>query len=103
MKLNIDKNLVEFKPESPEETASLENLWRILIDCVFDSRKLTPVGEYIPSKKNAASFFIEDLQIDDTKATQDGVFYCAICNKSVELHQGNEIPLCCGKMMELID
>ena len=103
MKINIDKNLVEFKPESSQETTDLEKLWRILIDCVSDTKKLTPVGEYVPSKKNAASFYIEGLQIDDTKACQDGVYYCSVCNKSVDLHQGDEIPLCCGKTMELID
>lgn len=103
MKINIDKNLVEFKPENQEETTAVEKLWRILIDCVSDSRKLAPVGEYVPSKKNAASFYIEGLQIDDTKASQDGVYYCNTCNKSVNLNAGDEIPLCCGKKMELID
>jgi hypothetical protein len=29
--------------------------------------------------------------------------YCTICNKTVELKKGDEIPLCCGKLMVIID
>ena len=103
MNFNFDKKLVEFKPQSPEETAALERLWRILVDCVTDTRKLTPVGEYIPSKKNSASFYIEGLEIDNTKAQEDGIYYCSICNKQVNLKVGDSIPPCCGRLMELID
>jgi hypothetical protein len=33
----------------------------------------------------------------------DNTAYCSICNKTVELKAGDEIPLCCGRVMELID
>ena len=34
---------------------------------------------------------------------KDGSAYCTTCNKTVELKAGDEIPLCCGRVMELID
>ena len=34
MKINIDKNLVEFTPENADEKAKLEALWRLMVDCV---------------------------------------------------------------------
>jgi hypothetical protein len=33
----------------------------------------------------------------------DNTAYCTICNKTVELKAGDEIPLCCGRVMDLID
>ncbi|MDR2658531.1 MAG: hypothetical protein LBC27_00870 [Spirochaetaceae bacterium] len=29
--------------------------------------------------------------------------YCSTCNKIIHLQQGDEIPICCGKLMEVID
>lgn len=59
MKIEIDRNVVELRPENDQETASLETLWRLLIDCVKETRKLTPIGEYVPLKENMARFTIE--------------------------------------------
>jgi hypothetical protein len=33
-------------------------------------------------------------------ATEDCEVYCNICNKTIALKKGDEIPLCCGKVME---
>jgi hypothetical protein len=33
----------------------------------------------------------------------DNTAYCTICNKTVDLKAGDEIPLCCGMVMQLID
>lgn len=60
MKINIEKSLVEFEPESDRETAMVEALWRLIVDCAKFNKKLVPVGEYIPQKKNLARFVIED-------------------------------------------
>jgi hypothetical protein len=60
MQIKIDKNLVEFTPESKDETTMIEALWRLMVDCVRFNKKLVPVGEYIPQKKNLARFVVED-------------------------------------------
>ena len=109
MKINIDKNLVEFKPENADEKAKLEELWRLVIDCAGISKKLVPVGEYVPAKNDkGASFFIEGLDnhthtYSEIHAEKDCKCYCDICNKLMDLKKGDAIPLCCGKVMEIID
>lgn len=60
MKIEIEKNLVKLIPGNDQETQDVEKLWRILVGCVTDSKKLAPVGEYLPGKENVASFYIED-------------------------------------------
>ena len=60
MRINIEKNLVEFEPESDRETAMMEGLWQLIVDCVKFNKKLVPVGEYIPQKTNLARFAIEN-------------------------------------------
>ena len=59
MKITVDRNVVEFSPETSQETADLEVLWRVVVDCVKDSKRLTPIGEYVPVKANTARFVIE--------------------------------------------
>ena len=59
MKITMDKNLVEFLPENEDETAMMEALWQLMVDCVRFNKKLVPVGEYIPQKKNLARFVVE--------------------------------------------
>lgn len=59
MQINIEKNLVEFTPETGEETKKIEALWNILVDCVRFNKKLVPVGEFIPQKSKFARFAIE--------------------------------------------
>ncbi|GBC59151.1 nitric oxide synthase [Desulfonema ishimotonii] len=59
MKISIDKNLVEFVPENADETANLEILWNTIVDCMKFNKKLVPIGEYIPQKRNLARFAIE--------------------------------------------
>ncbi len=59
MKIDIDKNLVEFTPETDKEKEQLEALWRTVVDCVKFNKKLVPVGEYIPSENKLARFAIE--------------------------------------------
>lgn len=110
MKIEINKNLVEFTPENDDEKKKLEALWRLMVDCVRFNKKMVPVGEYIPSKNNMARFAIEGLDTaDKTKAypevhvDKDCRCYCQTCNKYVELKKGDQIPPCCGKLMEVLD
>lgn len=60
MKISVENNLVEFVPESREETAELGALWNTVVDCVQFNKRLVPIGEYIPEKANFARFAIED-------------------------------------------
>ncbi len=109
MKIDIEKNTVLLSPESKEETAKLETMWRLMIDCNGAAKKLTPIGEYVPEKGSAgASFYIEGLELKDqgyvpVSVSEDCNVYCQTCNKLLGLKKGNTIPVCCGKVMEIVD
>ena len=60
MRITIENTLVKLTPENDVERLELNGLWRILIDCANSTRKLVPVGEYLPGIKDAAVFNIED-------------------------------------------
>jgi len=109
MKINIEKNLVEFTPENDDEIKKLETLWKITVDCVRFNKKLVPVGEYTPGKNKFARFAIEGEKggktetYPDVRVDKDCRCYCQTCNKYVELKKGDRIPPCCGKLMEILD
>lgn len=109
MKINIEKNLVEFTPENSDEKAKLESLWKIVVDCVRFNKKLVPVGEYTASKNDFARFMIEGIdsgaaeEFPDVRTDKDARAYCQQCNKYVELKKGDRVPPCCGKIMEILD
>jgi hypothetical protein len=109
MKITIDKDLVELTPENEHETTNLETLWRLVIDCAGFNKKLEPVGEYIPQKNTCARFVIEGLQtntaqaVPEARADQDCTCYCQQCNKYCNLKKNDIIPMCCGKLMEILD
>jgi hypothetical protein len=109
MKIDIDKNLVEFTPENSNEQANLQALWRLVVDCARFNKKLVPVGEFIPQKNAFARFAIEgldskaDSSYPEVRVDQDCRCYCQTCNKYVMLKKGDRIPPCCGKLMELMD
>jgi hypothetical protein len=60
MKIAINLNLVEFTPENDQEAKELNEVWKIVVDCVRANQKLVPVGEYVPGKSEFARFAIED-------------------------------------------
>jgi hypothetical protein len=60
MKISIDKNLVEFGPETDKEKEELNELWKVVVDCVKFNKKLVPVGEYLPGKNDFARFAVEE-------------------------------------------
>lgn len=109
MQINMDKNLVEFTPENAEETAKLEALWRVMVDCARFNKKMVPVGEYVPIKNNMARFAIEGIQgqatpdYPEVRVDLECRCYCQTCNKYVMLKKGDRIPPCCGKLMEIMD
>lgn len=112
MKINIDKNLVEFTPETADEKAKLEALWKTVVDCVRFNKKLVPVGQYVPAKDTFARFAIEGIETGSSASQEtyaevyadaDCRCYCQTCNKYVELKKGDRIPPCCGKLMEVLD
>jgi competence CoiA-like predicted nuclease len=42
-------------------------------------------------------------EIPEKHAEKEGRYVCLTCNKYVILKQGDQIPLCCGKLMEFYD
>ncbi|MEF3169470.1 MAG: hypothetical protein K6360_09140 [Deltaproteobacteria bacterium] len=108
MKITVDRNVVEFMPEGPQETASIETLWRVVVDCARENKKLVPIGEYIPLKENIARFMIEGIPGGATTwsnevAAEDCTVFCAVCNKYMNVKKGHSIPYCCGRVMEAVD
>ncbi len=107
MKINIDRNVVELIPANAQETADLETLWRVMVDCLKETRTLTPIGEYIPIKNNLARFTIEGVaggqaKMSDRSADEDCTYVCMTCNKYTNLKSGESVPVCCGVSMEAI-
>lgn len=112
MKIDFEKSRVIFNPENADETSKLEALWKIMVDCVGFNKKLVPIGEFVPQKNNkGASFVIEgpDEEISlkqefvEVRVNNECQCYCKICNKLISLKEGDVIPICCGKMMEVLD
>lgn len=109
MKIRIDKDLVEFTPENASEQVELEALWIKLGNCVGDTKKLQPIGVYVPSENKTAQFHIEGLseqeanQIPEVRAPYDTDVYCVTCNKTVHVKAGEVVPFCCGRLMEILD
>jgi hypothetical protein len=108
VRIDIHKDYVELMPENVHETANLEGLWRLMVDCVRFNKKLVPIGEYLPQKNNIARFAIEGLT--GKEETYAAVYvdrecrcYCQTCNKYVNLKKGDRVPPCCGKLMEIMD
>jgi hypothetical protein len=59
MKIEFEGTLLKFHPESPSETAQLDQLWRMIIGCVAEGKKLVPVGQYLAGTSASANFHIE--------------------------------------------
>ena len=102
MKIRIDKDIVTFIPEHAAETAELEALWIKMGNCVGENKRLEPIGVYVPSEKNVATFHIEGLSkeeadaIPEIRAPYDTDVYCVTCNKTQHIKAGEVVPFCCG-------
>ena len=107
MKIHIDKNVVEFLPENAQETSSMETLWRMVVDCANDNKRLTAIGEYIPMKQNLARFVIEGVSgvttYTEEQAVEECTVICTTCNKYMRLKGGDPVPMCCGRVMDTAD
>ncbi len=108
MRITVDRNVVEFVPETPQETSSLETLWRVIVDCMKENKKLVPIGEFIPDKEKLARFHIEGVPggqttYSDQTSPDENTYYCAICDKFKKVNAGEAIPYCCGRVMEALD
>lgn len=107
MKIDFDKNVVKLTPEDTVEATKLNAIWRVLIDCNHTSRNMTPIGEYLPEgDKNHASFVIENYDSPgyfEVPVLEECKVYCDVCNDIISLKAGDMIPLCCNKLMEIVD
>ena len=109
MKIRINKDIVEFTPEHAAEAAELEALWVKMGNCVGETKRLEPMGVYVPTESKTAKFHIEGLSKEETdavpviRAPYDTDVYCVICNKTLHVKAGEPIPFCCGRLMEILD
>jgi hypothetical protein len=109
MQITLQKNTVTLSPGTPEEQAKLLAVWRLLVHCNGLSRKLAPIGEFVPAKNRPAQFLIEGPgaeSLPDIPAVvveEDSQVYCKTCNRIQSLKRGQRIPPCCGKLMEIMD
>ena len=109
MKIRIDKDVVSFTPEHAAEAAELESLWIKMGNCVGETKSLQPIGVYVPTESKTAFFHIEGLSeqekvaIPKVRAPYDTDVYCVTCTKTIPLNAGEEIPHCCGRLMEILD
>ena len=61
MKISIESpTRIKIIPETEHEKESLETLWKFIIRCDKNSKVLCPIGEYIASQDDGASFIIQD-------------------------------------------
>ena len=61
MKISIESpTRIKMIPEAEHEQQSLDALWKLVIRCDADSKVLCPIGAYMPSEDEGASFVIQD-------------------------------------------
>lgn len=51
---------IKMVPEAEHEKENLEALWKLIIRCDRDSKVLCPIGAYVASEDDGASFVIQD-------------------------------------------
>lgn len=59
MKIELEGTLLKMTPENDREKQELNHLWKAIIGCVKEGKKLVPVGQYVPGSKEVAVFNIE--------------------------------------------
>lgn len=109
MKIRLDHDLAEFLPENPVEATELEALWIKMGNCVGGTKRLEPMGVYVKGENKSATFHIEGLSAEEAKANPqvlapyDTDVYCITCNRTEHIRKGEPIPVCCGRLMEMLD
>ena len=51
---------IKMVPEAEHEKENLEALWKLIIRCDQDSKVLCPIGAYVATEDEGASFVIQD-------------------------------------------
>jgi hypothetical protein len=59
MKIEFEGTLLKFHPENPAETAQLDRVWKMIIGCVAEGKKLVPEGQYIRGASTSANSHIQ--------------------------------------------
>ena len=109
MKIRMDKDIVQCVPDNEAEAVALEALWIKMGNCVGGTKHLEPMGVYVRDQDKAAKFHIEGLTESEVKenpvvlAPYDTDVYCSICNRTEHIKKGQPIPVCCGRLMEILD
>ena len=61
MKISIESpKWIKMVPENDHEKEALDALWKTIVRCDEDSKVLCPIGAYIPSTDDGASFAIQN-------------------------------------------
>ena len=61
MKISIESpKRIKMVPENDHEKEALDALWKTIVRCDEDSKVLCPIGAYIPSTDDGASFAIQN-------------------------------------------
>ncbi|MBA2848737.1 hypothetical protein G4V39_02060 [Thermosulfuriphilus ammonigenes] len=103
MKFEFDKQIVRFIPETKEEEAALDRLWKYLVECEGESRKLVPLGIYMPGTSTEAQFQVEGYVMTQSPSQETVRYYCPVCNRYEEIPAGSEPPVCCNQPMVAMD
>ena len=99
MKIRIDKDIVEIIPEHASEAAELEALWIKMGNCTGGTKRLEPMGTYMKAEDKSAKFHIEGLTAEEVKAQPT-----VLAPYDTEhIKAGEPIPVCCGRLMEILD
>ena len=107
MKIEINRDIAELIPETPEEWAQLEVFWLKLIPSGGRTKGLLPLGAYPTGPEKPAQFRMEGLSLAEKhdlpvlRAPEATEAWCPVCGQVRRLQPGEIIPHCCGRRMEL--
>ena len=107
MKIEINRDIAELIPETPEEWAQLEAFWLKLIPSGGRTKGVLPLGAYPTGPEKPAQFRMEGLSLAEKhdlpvlRAPEATEAWCPVCGQVRCLQPGEIIPHCCGRRMEL--
>ena len=106
MKIRIDGTKVEFEPETQSEAMELELLVKTMGNGLKDDIHLLSDGFYSRRIDSCAKFRLEGIADGEVRNGPlmpfEGDVYCYTCGRKKHLKAGEPIPMCCGKIMEII-
>ena len=107
MKIEINRDIAELIPETPEEWAQLEVFWLKLIPSGGRTKGLLPLGAYPTGPEKPAQFRMEGLSLAEKhdlpvlRAPEATEAWCPACGQVRRLQPGEIIPHCCGRRTAL--